>query len=120
MRPDERFNEKAFDYYVSLTKIRTHFANNYSQSFSLSDAAELVGKEPKHFSKFFRRKVGIGFKHWVAIVRIQKAVESIQMGDQTLTEIALTVGFQDLRTFERTFKAHKGSTPRQFRAHIIG
>src|SRR5689334_15534155 len=104
MRPSEKCNEKAFKYYASLKKIRTYIEHHYTQSISLPDAAELVSLEPKHFSKFFRSKVGMGFKQWLTKLRVQKAMECIQAGDQTLTEIALSVGFQDLRTFERAFK----------------
>jgi two-component system response regulator YesN len=120
MHPDEQVNDKAFDYYASLNKIRTHVENNYSRPISLSDAAQLVGLEPKHFSKSFHQRVGIGFKQWLTSFRVQKAMECIARGDQSLTEIALMVGFEDFRTFERAFKGHTGVTPREFRAKVIG
>jgi AraC-like DNA-binding protein len=97
MLPLDRFNEKAFDYYASLKKIRTHVENNYSQPISLSAAAELVGLEATHFSKVFRRTVGIGFKRWLTRLRVHKAMECIERGDESLTDIAFKVGFQDLK-----------------------
>jgi hypothetical protein len=56
------FNEKAFDFYPCLKKIRTEFKNDCSQPFSLAHAAAIAALEPKYFGKFFRCKVGIGFK----------------------------------------------------------
>ena len=119
MLPGRTFNAKAFDYYASLSKVRMHFETKYSQSFSLSDAAEIAGLETKHFGKFFRSKVGIGFKAWTTLIRIQFAIDLIQKQDQPLIDIAFAIGFQDLRTFERAFKKQTGLTAREFRQMVI-
>jgi len=71
MSPDQTFNAKAFDYYPRLNKVRKYFETHYSRGFSLDDAAEIAGWEAKHFGKYFRRTVGIGFKKWTTITRIQ-------------------------------------------------
>jgi two-component system response regulator YesN len=119
MRPDEFINAKAFDYYPTLKKIRRHFENNYSQSISLVEAAKIVGLETKHFGKFFHLKVGIGFKKWTTMFRVQMAMEAIQKEHQPLTDIAFAVGFRDFRTFERAFKKETGITPREFRRTVM-
>src|SRR5215510_13028057 len=114
----EKINSKAFDYYPSLAKVRNHFESNYSQSISLSDAATIAGVERKHFGKLFRHTVGIGFKEWTIRLRIQKAMEAIREQHQRISDIAFSVGFQDLRTFERAFKKQTGVTPREFSRRI--
>jgi len=118
MSSDQAFNAKAFDYYPSLTKVRKHFETNYSQPISLSDAAQIAGLEAKHFGKFFCRKVGIGFKEWSTVIRVQKAMDLIRKEYQPLTDIAFAVGFQDYGTFERAFKKYTGSCPREFRRRL--
>jgi transcriptional regulator GlxA family with amidase domain len=119
MLPDESFNANVFDYYPALNKVQKHIEINYSQAISLSDAAEIAGYETKHFGKFFRRKVRIGFKQWLTMLRIRRAMELICKEHQPLTDIAFTVGFEDFTTFERAFKKHTGLTPRQFRKRIV-
>src|SRR5262249_836184 len=119
MRPHDRLSAKAFDYYASLKKVRTFCEDNYSHPITLSDAAELVGLEAIHFSKFFRRRAGIGFKRWLTRLRVHKAMQCIERGDERLTDIAFKIGFQDLRTFERAFQMEPGVTPREFRARVI-
>jgi AraC-like DNA-binding protein len=85
----------------------------------MSRAAAIAALEPKYFGKFFRCKVGIGFKTWTTFVRVQTAVKAIQNTYQPLTDIAYSVGFRDLSTFERAFKKLTGSTPRQFRKDVL-
>ncbi len=119
MTPEKRINARAFDYYHQLKKIREHFTADCSQSLSLSDAAQIAGLETKHFGKFFRTKVGIGFKEWTSRVRIEMAMQVIREQHQPITDVAFAVGFQDLRTFERAFKKQTGFTPREFSRKIL-
>jgi transcriptional regulator GlxA family with amidase domain len=115
----EAFNAKAFDYYPPLHKVRQYFEYNYSQPFSLSDAANIAGLETKHFGKYFRRNVGMGFKAWTTAVRIEMAIEAMRKEHHSLTDIAFAVGFQEVRTFERAFKKHTKMTPIDFRRIVI-
>jgi len=59
----------------------------------------VAGLETKHFGKYFRRMVGIGFKEWTTIMRIGIAMDMMRTGHQKLADIALEVGFQDFRRF---------------------
>ena len=115
MSADQTFNAKAFDYYPRLNKVRKHFESHYSRGFSLDDAAEIAGCETKHFGKYFQRKVGIGFKEWTTKARIELAIGMMQSEHQELPDIALAVGYEEYRTFERAFKKYTGLTPRQYR-----
>src|SRR5262249_16666827 len=119
MSSDQAFNAKAFDYYPPLNKVRRHFEINYTQPLSLSDAAQMAGRERKHFGKFFSRKVGVGFKEWSTVIRIQKALDLIRKEHQPFTDIAFAVGFQDYTTFKRAFKKYTGLTPRVFRRLLM-
>ena len=112
-------NRRAFDYYIPLQKIRAHFEENYTESISLADAAAMVGLETKHFGKYFKNKVGITFKTWTESFRIERAIEMMRIEHQSILDVALAVGFRDLRTFERVFKKHVKMTPREFRKSVI-
>jgi two-component system, response regulator YesN len=120
MPSDQAFNAKAFDYYPRLNKVRKYFEANYSQPFSLEDAADVAGLESKHFGKYFRLLVGIGFKEWTTVTRIELAIALMQSEHQELPDIALAVGYEEYRTFERAFKKHTGCTPIRYRRAVIG
>jgi transcriptional regulator GlxA family with amidase domain len=116
---DQTFNAKAFEYYPRLNKVRRYFETHYSQGFSLEDAAKIAGWETKHFGKYFRRRVGIGFKEWTTITRIELAIDMMQSEHQELPDIALAVGYEEYRTFERAFKKYIRLTPSQYRKVVI-
>lgn len=119
MWPSKQINTKAFDYYPALKKIREHFEEHYSDALSLSEAAKMAAFEAKHFSKFFRAQVGIGFKQWTDFIRIERAMMLMRTEHQSITDIAFAVGFRDLRAFQRAFKKHAKITAREFRKAII-
>lgn len=111
----ERGNPRAFRYYVRLSRIRAWLAENYAEEVSLGTAAEVVGLNPKYFSRFFRAKTGVRFSEWVNAVRIQRATELLREHNRNVTLVAFEVGYKDLRTFERAFKKYAGVTARAYR-----
>ena len=108
-------NDEAFSYYPRLSKVRKYVRQNYSNNISLSDVAGIAGNEPKYFSNFFRIKVGVKFRDWLAFMRVKRAVEILKSADRSITDTAFTVGFSDLRTFQRNFKRFTNMTPREFK-----
>ena len=108
-------NNEAFNYYPALRKIREYVDANYSAPLSLPVAAAKVAMERKYFSKFFKDKVGVGFKEWIETIRVEKAIQAIRKEHRPLSDIAFAVGFQDVTTFDRVFKKHTRMTPRDFR-----
>jgi AraC-like DNA-binding protein len=108
-------NIGAFQYYSRLERIKLHLEQNYSDQMSLEKAARIAGMERKYFSAFFHQKVGVCFRHWLMWVRINEAKRQIEAKNHSITEVAHTTGFVDLRTFERAFKRCTGLTPRAFK-----
>jgi len=119
MFEEEKLNNRAFDYYIRLRKVREYVGHHYSDTVSLGQAASVACMEPKSFSKFFRQRVGVPFHFWLTHLRICEAKKLIRASDDPITEIAHAVGFEDLRTFERAFRRHSGLSPREFKKSIL-
>lgn len=110
--------EAAFVYYHRLRRVKEHVEQALADDISLESAARVAGLEAKYFSSYFRRKTGRCFKHWLAERRIEKAMHMMRACDYTIAQVAFSVGFRDLRTFERTFKKCTGITPRAYRDSV--
>ncbi|MFY9819865.1 MAG: AraC family transcriptional regulator [Thermoanaerobaculia bacterium] len=118
MSDREDFERRIFSYYPPLQRAREYVEKNLSQPISLRAAASAAGLEEKYFSAFFHRKTGICFRDWLAGRRVNRAIEILGQHDDTITSVAESVGFQDLRTFERSFKRLTGLTPREFKRSV--
>jgi AraC-like DNA-binding protein len=118
MSDREDFERRIFSYYLPLQRVREYVEKNLSEPISLRAAASAAGLEEKYFSAFFHRKTGVCFRDWLAARRVDRAIEILTQHDDTITNVAESVGFQDLRTFERSFKRLTGLTPREFKRSV--
>ena len=106
---------RSFEYYAPLKKVLQHVAENPGQALSLAQAARIASLEYTHFATYLRRKTGVTFEYWIDFVRIFRAVQMLDSGDKSVTEIAQDSGFVDGTTFCRTFRRVTGMTPLQYR-----
>ncbi len=108
-------DQKLFDYYPRLKRLRQYVEQSYSEPIPLEKAAGIAALESTYFSSYFRAKVGITFTEWLRQVRVSKAMELIKASNFSITYISYQVGFGDLRTFERAFKKQTQMTPIEFK-----
>ncbi len=87
-------------------------ADHYAEPLSLEIVAGVAGLEKTYFSRFFHEKTGVCYREWLSWFRVARATDLINSRHLTVTEIAFAVGFQDLRTFERSFEKWTGECPR--------
>jgi AraC-like DNA-binding protein len=110
--------ERSFAYYRRLKRLRQYVLDHLEEPIDLADAARVVSLERTYFCRFFRRMVGVGFRQWLSEIRIQRAEEMLSEHNLAITEVALAVGFRDLRTFERAFKRVAGVTPHAYKLGV--
>ena len=113
-----KVNHQSFRYYRRLARVKRFVEENLDDSITLARAARVAGLERTYFSAFFRSKTGVGFREWLNELRVARAQELMTEVNYSITEVAFTVGFQDLRTFERAFKRTTGRTPREYKKSV--
>jgi AraC-like DNA-binding protein len=82
----------------------------------LSDLAGLVGMSPVAFSRFFRQRTGRTLSDYIVDIRLGYAARMLVDSTKNISEICYECGFNNLSNFNRTFKAKRNYTPRDFRA----
>ena len=111
-------NWKAFDYYRRLGRVKIYLECNISEDFPVVAAARIAGLNSKYFSTFFHSKVGVRFGEWVHFVRIERAKTILETTNRSITDVAYSVGYRDLRTFERAFKRHNALTAWEYKQRV--
>lgn len=108
----------AFDFYRPLARVKRFIEANYDEDISLVQAARVAALGRCYFSSFFRKKVGINFRDWLAQVRVAKAMAMFEQQDYSVSEVAFAVGFGDLNTFTRAFKKVTNMTPSEYKRMV--
>lgn len=97
-----------------LQKLLSFLEEHYAENITLEQAAHIMHFSNSHFSKTFKKLTGIHFVTYVNRIRVEHASELIRSGSGKMTEISLSCGFSNIRTFNRVFKEITGFTPSQF------
>lgn len=95
-----------------------HFIRrNFRNSLRLGQVSALARLSPCHFSRLFKRQVGMSYTYYLASLRIESAQSLLGTTARSVTEICYEVGFNDLSHFERTFRRFTGISPSRYRQH---
>jgi len=97
-----------------LSRVIRYIEQNISRTISLDDLAAIAQVSRFHFTRLFKRTVGVSPMAYLERSRVQRAQELIKEGDLPLAEIAVAVGFADQSHFTRRFHLHNGLTPAVF------
>ena len=99
-----------------VTKVKEYISAHYSEQLHLEDMAALVGMAPTAFSRFFKQHTTHTLSDYIIDIRLGNAARMLVDTTTSISEIADACGFSNLSNFNRTFKSHRGYTPRDFRA----
>lgn len=75
----------------------------------------LSGFSKFYFSRLFKQFTNVSFYKYVNQKHIEKAAEMLTEPNISITNVALSCGFESLSSFIRMFKIVKGCTPTEFR-----
>lgn len=99
-----------------VEKVKQYINDHYAEPLKLADLADLVGMSPVSFSRFFRQRTGRTLSDYIVDIRLGFAARMLVDSSRNISEICYECGFNNLSNFNRTFKAKRNYTPRDFRA----
>jgi AraC-like DNA-binding protein len=88
------------------------------RSLTLGTVASAVGLSRWHLAHILQRQTGMSFREHVCGARIALAKTLLRRRALSVKEVAYTVGLS-VRQFDRTFKAHEGRTPLEWRDRLF-
>jgi AraC-like DNA-binding protein len=96
-----------------LQKIYEGLAENPDDNRSLETWGHMVGASGRTLARLFRSQTGMGFRQWRQRFRILEAIERLGRGE-SVTTIALDLGYDSTSAFITMFKRAVGKTPGQY------
>ena len=87
----------------------------FHEKVTLGDVAGLCGMNATQFSRAFKRQHGQTFREFLLQYRIHKSFDLLKNPHVDVTDVALSVGFNDPSHFTRMFQRYAGVTPSRYR-----
>ena len=97
-----------------LVKLYRYIEENFKNA-SLAEAAELLSKNIWYLSREIRRKTGKTFTEIVQEKRLAQAVFLLKNTMLPVSEIAISVGYENISYFHRIFQEAYGKSPKHYR-----
>lgn len=98
-----------------IRKALNYINDNLGEQLSLEEVATHVHLSRDYFCSCFKREVGLGFKEYLNLTRIEKSKFFLCHSDKSILDVATLFGFASQSYFTLVFKKYTGLTPNRFR-----
>ncbi|MBN2159652.1 MAG: AAA family ATPase [Spirochaetes bacterium] len=100
-----------------IKKAVEYINENYTSEISREGLAAHVGIHHDNLGKYFKLYLGKKMTDYINELRVKDAVGRLQETGDTVIDIAFSVGFGSLRTFNKVFREIMNKTPADYRKH---
>lgn len=101
-----------------MPAIMQYILRNLHGRVSLTELAEQMYVSTSTLSRVFKKNTGVYFADYVTQLRVREAAALLRDTDDSLTQVALQMGFSGSSVFSRSFKKEMGETPGEYRERI--
>lgn len=98
-----------------LSELFEFIEANYNKGITLCDVAKAVGYSPAYLTNRVKRETGRTVNRWIIERRMAQALFLLDSTNQSVEQIATTVGYQNTCHFFRQFRQYQGTTPQAWR-----
>ncbi|MEX2399951.1 MAG: two-component regulator propeller domain-containing protein [Rhodothermales bacterium] len=100
-----------------LKRVRETFEAHIDDSnFGVARLAEEVGLSPRHFHRRMKALTQLSPTGYIRMMRLERAAQLLDQRAGNVSEVAVSVGYNDASYFARLFKQSFGVTPSEFSA----
>ena len=97
----------------SVKRILSYCTGHFTEPLTLEVLSRELYLSRFYISHIFTKRMGITFPDFIGKLRVERACRLLSEG-LPISQAAFSAGFSSVRTFNRTFMAEKGMTPREY------
>ena len=98
-----------------------YIAQNYNKRMYNDELASVTGLSTVYFRKLFKDVMGISPINYIQSVKIGKAKKMLNSDYSSITDIAYSLGYNNVYEFSRDFKKYTGISPSKYvKRHMHG
>jgi len=118
---DITFNREAVEYDSRrLQRVFDFMHRRFDEPITLGDVAKLANMSEVAFSRFIKQHTGFTFTEKLTEIRLGHVSRMLLGTSQSIGEIAVRCGFNNMSNFNKIFRQRKGCTPKEFKKTFYG
>ena len=95
--------------------MQRHLRDNLSRPITVRDVAAVAHLSERHAERLFQQQTGASIMSTLRRLRLELAAQLLLDPAMTVTEVARSCGYSDVRPFSTAFRRHYARTPGQHR-----
>ncbi|MGO4546351.1 helix-turn-helix domain-containing protein [Paenibacillus sp. 2TAB23] len=104
-----------------VEQVAAFIQNHFYKAMDMEQLIQSSGLSKRYFNQLFREVTGTSVNAYLTDLRMTRAKQLLEQSDDSIQDIARTVGYEDEFYFNRRFKQWTGMAPRQYaRSRTIG
>ncbi|MFB9325612.1 helix-turn-helix domain-containing protein [Paenibacillus aurantiacus] len=100
---------------LSIAEAIAHMTEHYASPLKLGELAALSKLSERQLGRLLRRHTGMSFTEYLQHLRMTAACRLLASTSERVADVAASVGYADLKFFNRLFQAKTGVSPRVYR-----
>ena len=100
---------------VVVEAMQRHLRDNLSRPITVRDVAAAAHLSERHAERLFQQQTGASIMSTLRRLRLELAAQLLLDPAVTVTEVARSCGYSDVRPFSTAFRRHYGRTPGEHR-----
>jgi AraC-like DNA-binding protein len=100
--------------WLPILKTLKYLRENYTEPIYANTLARIIGISESRLKSLFQQALGISWVKYLQGYRIHRAASLLNDGRHNVTEAALSVGFDSLSHFNKTFHSFMGASPKEY------
>lgn len=97
-----------------IREVMDYLQAHHAEPLCADGVASYFGYSRSRFSHLFNSHLGCSLSEFLRAVRCQHAAQLLKETDMAVSDVAMAVGFESLRTFFRSFKNQYEMTPSRY------
>lgn len=104
--------------YLKILPAIEYIAKNYNKNICNDELASVTELSTVYFRKLFKEVMGISPIKYIQSVKTKKAKEMLSSDYSSITDIAYSLGYDNVYEFSRSFKKYVGISPTQYEKQL--
>ncbi len=109
-------SEHSNNFNPRIENIKNYIETNLEYDIKISQVAKIFHYNEQYLGRLFKKETQMSFNNYISKQRIERAKLLLKETDDSVMNIALKVGFNNVTYFNRVFQKHLKKTPMEFRA----
>ncbi len=100
---------------IYIEYAQKYIKDNIHRAISIDELTRLIGISQPYLYKLFMKEFNMSPKQYIMKIKLDTAKNMLASTDMTITEIANSVGYDDVLTFSRVFSSKEHTSPTKYR-----